>query len=73
MVRTTYVPRPGVNGHTHRPPRPLAVYPSSIGSAVTFALDVDGTGMHREGLRLDLEQVTTLRDQLTAWIKAVSA
>jgi len=73
MVRTTYVPRPSVNGHTHRPPKPLAVYPSSIGSAVTFALDVDGTGMHREGLRLDLEQVTALRDQLSAWITSVSA
>lgn len=66
--RIKLAPKPGINEHTHNPARPLLAYRSSVDGTITIALDVDGSGRHREGLRLDTAQVTALRDFLTDFL-----
>lgn len=68
MNRLKLAPKPGINEHTHNPARPLIAYRSSVDGTITVALDVDGSGRHREGLRLDTVQVTALRDFLTEFL-----
>lgn len=70
MFRQHFDPSPEVNDpeSMHNPPRPLLVYTSSIPGAITVALDVDGHGHHREGLRLDRAQVEHLAALLNGYL-----